>query len=227
MNIHLLTEYFDHSVPERKAELDDSLNRNIQHASINKIWLVVENGTTVPAQVAESPKVEVVHTSKRATFRYFFELINRIHEPNTIYSVSNLDIYFDQSIELLKTVNWRDTFVCLTRWNLKGYCGTHDKQPLQADAMQWNHADSHDSWITSQPVNQNLINQANFTLGLPGCDGKICYWMQRSGYRTINPCREIKSYHNHLSGGYLGHRTYHEHADRLGRPYGQVKMSPL
>jgi len=45
-----------------------------------------------------------------------------------------------------------------------------------------------------------MVEGANFTQGVPGCDNKIAYLLQEAGYVVTNPSTTIKTYHLHLSG---------------------------
>jgi hypothetical protein len=226
MKIVLLTEFFEHPNPERGQELMECLSMNLQNPGISEILLFVESRFKLPDHIIASEKIKQVQVDQRATFMKFFEVINLIHKPNTVYIVANLDIYFDASVNRLKEVGLENTFLCLSRWNLKGYCGTPNGEPLSEDKLQWNTNDSHDCWITTGPVRASLMKNASFSMGVPGCDGRLCYLIQQAGYRTINPCEDVRAYHKHLTGGYLGHRTYTE-KERLAGPYGRVSKTKL
>jgi hypothetical protein len=226
MKIVLLTEFFDHPDPHRTLELMECLWMNIQNPEICELVLLVEDRFEVSSHITASGKVKVARVMGRATFADFFELINSAYDPDTIYMIANLDIYFDASVVKLRQIDWPNTIVCLSRWNLRGYCGTRNGEPLREDTIQWNSADSHDCWITAGPVDASLVSNARFSMGIPGCDGKLCYLFQQMGYRTINPCEDIHAYHKHLTGGYPGHRTYTEN-QRLSRPYGRVPKTKL
>lgn len=226
MRIVLITEFFEHPVPERHAEIVECLSGNITNPDIEEILLLVENKWTLPVTAMGSSKIKPVRISRRTTFGEAFEIINSIYREDTIYILANLDIRFNDTIGKLRWIDWNNRFVCLTRWNLKGYCGTHNGEPLRKDSIQWNHEDSHDCWITAQPIKHKLIENASFYMGIPGCDGKLCYLMQRCGYAVSNPCEDIQSFHVHLTGGEQGHRTYVE-SSRLSRPYGRVPKTRL
>lgn len=226
MKIILLTEFFEHREVERRAELLECLMLNIQNPDISEIWLLAEEQLMLPEHISLFSKVKKIAVDGRALFSHFFAAINSYHEKDTIYIVANLDIYFDETLRKLSKLDWNDLFVCLSRWNLEGYCGTPGGKPLLNNKLQLNPADSHDCWITSGQVKEDLVRSSMFSMGIPGCDGKLCYLMQQSGYRTINPCEDIISYHKHLTGGYLGHRTYSER-ERIRAPYGKVPATKL
>lgn len=217
----VLSEYFSHSVPERMQEIVEAINYNVNNPLISEIYLVHEPNQVHHPQIVDSPKIHWIELTERPSYQYFFSLVNERFKPGSIYLIANLDIYYDASLELLQRVNWDMTLGCLSRWNLPGYPINEKGTLLSQPAIQLNFLDSQDTWITGSKINVHLLAVLNYCLGTPGCDGKTSYHFQKAGYRTINPCEQVKSYHNHVCGGIKGHRTISVE-NRIPRPYGQV-----
>jgi len=222
MKINLLVEWFAHPNDERYNELKNNLLKNIKSNYFDNIYIFSNSYDSFFAELSFI-NVEKSKIDSRVTYSVFFNKINTIWEDDNIYIIANLDILFDDSILKLKECNLDNKFLCLTRWNLKGYYGTQNGSILMEDVMQWNPSDSHDVWITKDKIKEELLLNSEYNLGTAGCDGKICLEIQKSGYITENPANEIKTYHQHLTGGYAGHRTYNENT-RYGYPYGQVHL---
>ena len=60
-------------------------------------------------------------------------------------------------------------------------------------------------------------------LGQWGCDNKIAYILNQSGYEVINPCRKINSFHLHRSNV----RNWYNHKRKGGykKPFLYVKCA--
>jgi hypothetical protein len=209
MKLNLFVEYFEHPNKEREQELKDTLLKNICSGLFDNVFIFSQK------QYDFLPNVILIEN--RVNFldyiQYFTDDIN---------IVANLDIEFDESICYVKELDMNNIAICLTRWNRKGYCGTQTGEPLKEDTLQWNPKDSHDCWIVQGKIPYNIMFSVNF--GIPGCDGRLAYIFQSLGYKTINIPHKIKTYHNHMTGGYLGHRTYTEEM-RTYAPCSQVDIT--
>jgi len=202
--VTLFTSYYKDSNPVRQKELDDCLRKNIQNPFISKIVLVGEEGYSDPKCV------HIPH--ERPTYKDFFRIAN---ETGSEYSIlANSDIYFDQSLSRLFSVGWHKTLLAISRHDVR-----RGKQIL-FDATGWGRKGwSQDAWIWKGQIE---IDGGDYFLGLPGCDNKIAYEAQQSGYRVNNPAREVKIYHLHDSN----QRNYTEQ-DRVPEPYLNVPIGRL
>ena len=112
---------------------------------------------------------------------------------NNINIISNLDIIIPQETlysEVSKTINdYIDSKTCLalSRWDIQE----------NNTYVHFDRSDSQDTWIFIGGVPN--INGADFTLGKCGCDNKILYLLDESGYFLINPSKTLKTYHLHLT----------------------------
>ena len=142
---------------------------------------------------------------KRPTFNDFF---NKIEEKNdSINIISNSDIYFIKS-EIEKMYSYLDDDVCLalTRWDI-----LKNEEPKLFDRM-----DSQDTWVFKGKVKIRLAE--DFPMGIPGCDNRLAHELEKK-YNVLNPSRNIKTYHLHLSNK----RNYYESdgsvKNRISPPY--------
>ena len=176
----LYTTYYKEDNNYRKNELLTCLKINISNTAISKI-IVFNEGDSI-AHLAPG-KIEEVFINKRPTYQDFINYINANSNTDDIHIIANTDIYFDKNIEVLKHINLKDTCLALSRWDT-------------ADTIKpklYNHNDSQDVWVFKGPIKENL--SANFPLGVPRCDNRLLYELEKAEYMVLNPAFSIKSYH--------------------------------
>lgn len=124
----------------------------------------------------------------RPTFKDFFNAINKVTEPTDINIIANSDIYFEyiNSDNFIRLTH--NDCLALSRW---------DVQP-DGSAVHYNNSGSQDTWIFRGAI--KMVEGANFTQGIPGCENKLAYLLQQAGYTVTNPSLSIKTYHLHNSG---------------------------
>jgi hypothetical protein len=182
MVINLYISLYLESNLGRRQEFNDCLSKNLANTKIEKIYILKEGEFILEKK---SEKIVVYDVLNRPTYNTFFEIINKNTSKDDINIVANSDIYFDESIELVKKYLSDKNCFALSRWEL-----TDPPQLFAISASQ-------DSWIFKGPVKSNL--NGNFNLGIWGCDNKIAFEISKSGYRLTNPSFSIHSYHMHFS----------------------------
>ena len=135
-------------------------------------------------------KIEYVIKNTRPTYRDFFEYFN-LNYPNEIVLLSNLDIFFDETISEVKNINLDSNVLALTRYDFKNNQWVLFNENNVAQASQ-------DTWVFKTPLRLESLD-CNFNLGVPGCDNRIAYEFYKSGYNVINNSLKIKTYHKHDS----------------------------
>jgi hypothetical protein len=130
----------------------------------------------------------IVQLNGRPTFKDFFNDVNKITHPNDINIIANSDIYFFELNYDYFTALDHDTCYALSRWDVQ----------QDGSAVHYNNPGSQDTWIFRGAI--KMVEGANFTQGVAGCDNKIAYLLQQAGYKVINPSLTIKTYHLHNSG---------------------------
>ena len=181
-NIHLYTTFYPEKTPDRLRELQASLKRNSDNSSINTITVFNEGGDL---SSFKSSKLQIISIEQRPTYQDFINYINTNSNTDDIHIIANTDIYFDKNIEVLKHINLKDTCLALSRWDT-------------ADTIKpklYNHNDSQDVWVFKGPIKENL--SAIFPLGVPRCDNRLLYELEKVEYMVLNPAFSIKSYHIH------------------------------
>ena len=141
---------------------------------------------------------KIFSLTDRLTYKQIFELTKEY--PDCINVIANSDIYFDETILYARFIKQNDCYA-LSRWDYKEN-GTIELHNVSC---------SQDAWIFNGVAN---VNGGDFFLGLPGCDNRIAWEIQQSGYNVLNPAKTIHAIHLHLSD----FRTYSQ-KDTIPPPY--------
>lgn len=163
--IRLFYNYYMDGNQQRKQEIDHCLQKNIDNQFFE---LIIIGSDEVP------------------TYDFFFGKINNLVEPDDISVISHSDIFFDQTISLIKNMP-HQTLYALTRYEW------HQNRPLEFSAAD----NKHDTLIVRGPI-KNVVG--NFKMGRPNSSGRIAYEFGQAGYAVLNPSRSIKTYHYHDCG---------------------------
>jgi hypothetical protein len=207
--LRLYTTYYNEKNPKRKNELLACININESCNLIDEIILITEN-VTIPKKY--SSKVRIKNISYRPKFQDIFQLVNTCTCDKDINIVANSDIYFDESLELLRSHDLRKKCLAITRWNKDNQNNFHLHRGIN----------SQDTWIFQgkiKPVS------GDFYFGLPGCDGRLAYEISRAGYHIENPAFDIKTYHLHNTG--IRNYDKNNKVNYIPGPYKYPKMKSL
>jgi hypothetical protein len=165
----------------RQAELVEALRRNLDNPHIDRVF-VLESAPSV-----DHPKLKVIATPRRPTFRRYFEAVNEHSSAADLNIIANNDIYFDDSLGRVAGVALADRCLALTRW---------DVQPDGSTKfLGWNN--SQDVWIFRGHV--KAIDACDYCPGQPACDWRLAAELRRCGYELFNPSLDIRAHHLHLS----------------------------
>jgi hypothetical protein len=187
---HLVTSYYQSNHIDRQRELDDCLMRNVANPHIQTIHLLNDQIYTLPFCPDQSKIVQVVVDDKnkwRLGFDCAILYINE-HLPHQHYILSNSDIYFDETLELLQNCDLTGTILGLSRYDDGHLCCRCDSQ---------------DCWIGFAPLKVDTTI-CSFKFGVLGCDNRFAKIIHDAGYHIYNPSKTIHTHHQHGSN----HRTY-------------------
>jgi len=186
----LITSYYKSNNKDRQNEIDECIKKNIENPLISNIYLL--NDKTYNAKILKNDKIKQFNIikDKKLLFKDAIEFINSYcHNENVI--LSNTDIYFDETLELLDDYDLTNKVLCLLRHDVKKD-GTvdifrHFNEP------RW---DSQDTWIFKSPLKID-IHELNFSFGTLGCDNMFASKLYDQEYQLYNPSYSIKIYHLH------------------------------
>jgi hypothetical protein len=182
--IFLFTPYFFAGTPERQAEIDACLRRNIESRYLERIFLLVDDGHR---PTIEDQKIQIVTLRNRPTYRKWIELTKNLG-TSCVSVLANSDIYFDDTLPRMRDVfRSPQAFVALTR---------HEFQVDRLVAHPNPHW-SQDVWAIhgSSQVSTALLKSLDVPLGVPRCDNKIAYLFAIQGWNIYNPVNYINAIH--------------------------------
>jgi hypothetical protein len=183
----LYLQYFSHKDASRKKELDFCTKHNINNKNFDKVYVLLEKEEDDFGWL-HNERTEVININKRANYKTFVDFANERSEKGDIHILTNLDIFFDDSVKLLDQMKDKD-FITLTRWDINA----KTKQ-----AKFFNVNCSQDTWIWKNEIDFDNTNlDLTYNLGTPGCDNAICGEFHENGYRVLNPSLSVKTFHLH------------------------------
>lgn len=205
-DLNLYTAYYVDK--KRQHEIDWCLRRNVNSNLFTNVYVLLEPPAKIPDDLVG--RVTVVDQPTRAKFADFFDICRRVSKSGTdVNIITNSDICFDESILNMKRLRHNEAVV-LTRWDVKDELTNLPpyKLSLLDNSTFFNCQGSFDTWIFRGRPKQGL--KGNFFMGKMNCDQLIATEMVAAGYQIFNPCRNIYTYHVHMSNS----RNY-DPSDRL------------
>ena len=184
--IDLVLPYYDCGNESRQDEIHKSIKSNLENKIIRSITLIVDDGSD-PRWIDEN--LRILNIDSRPTYLDWTN-ISKEFPKSGISILANSDIYFDESLSLLKAFMKIDrTFVALSRWDIRqGVAVPHPNPHWSQDVWAFSCAERFD------PV---LTRGLDIPIGVPRCDNKIAYQFAVNGWRIVNPHRHVKAYHLH------------------------------
>lgn len=189
----LYVNYWTPPTAERRREIDECLQRNIDCRAIDRIVLLTEHDSdlehrrTAPA----SPKIRWVDLparSGRVRYADFVDAANRYTTtPWDFNIIANSDVFFDDSLEVLRPLDLFGTCIALSRWEWKN----GRAESLAGDNSQ-------DCWIFQGPI-RPLADGSDFEIGRFGCDWHFAWVLRHNDYTLLNTPYDVRHYHIHDS----------------------------
>jgi ribosomal protein L7Ae-like RNA K-turn-binding protein len=219
----LITMLYNETNEERITEYLTCLEKNLAHDRIDQIHVVYDiskdDNKKILLNYLKNKNVPITYVSSRATYAFCFNLANELF-PDSRIILSNADIYFNETLELLDDYDLTDKFLILTRWDI----GQDGSLSLHAYSPKSEKSYSHDSWFFSTPLH---FEDGNVLIGTPGCDGTIAFQAQKNALGLLNPCFSIQGCHLHLSGlRHYEQKTAYPYISLLPVPYDRITDPP-
>lgn len=186
----LITFLYNEKNEVRLNEYKSCIENNLNHPRIDSIHVLYD--TSRDDEICslhaflQSKGITITYVSDRPTYSDCFSLANKLYPRKNII-LSNSDIFFNETLDLLDSISLQNNFIALTRWNL-----TETGELVIHNCLY-----SQDTWIFSTPFND--FCQYPIQMGIPACDGKLIKQAKLAKIPTINPCLSIQCCHLHLS----------------------------
>jgi len=110
----------------------------------------------------------------------------QFNDKSCRHIIANSDIFFNESLSLLNTINLNRKVVTLTRWDLQ----------VNGDIVFYNKYLSQDVWIFENEIPENI---GNYFIGQHGCDNRLLKELNDNNFKIINPSLNVKTIHVHMS----------------------------
>lgn len=205
--ITIAIPYYQSRSKEREIEFQIAAIENLSCEYLTELIVVTEKKEHNIG--IEHPRLRHYCVRQRQTYNDLIRILNKTSSDVKI--IANADIFFTDPDLLNIVASLReDQCYALSRWDLFKNGNVH----LHA------HPDSQDAWVFRGDIRG--IN-GNIQFGIPGCDNRIAYEIASAGYRVLNPCKTIRSFHVHNSKK----RTYNDDTKRIEPPYKLVKPTWL
>jgi glycosyltransferase involved in cell wall biosynthesis len=189
--LSLIVQYYRCATNERQTEIDTCLRNNLVNPYLTAIHLLTEELFDV-SSFPNNEKIVQTVIGERLTFERAFTYANEVDPAgDVVWVLCNADIYFDETLRLVKRNNLDGTVYALTR---------HDVQPDGTTKLvdeTFAHG-SQDVWMFTTPIDLERM-YTKFRLGVPGCDNRIAYEFIRSNYVVVNPSLAVMSQHLDLT----------------------------
>ena len=187
-----------------KADIDFKANT----FAFNGLGKLDEVDTIVYGQVKAFP----VNTTGWGTI----QIDNDTARVKYFHWQANGDIFFDDSLKLLDLIDFnKKVCVAITRHesnNTKKIIRFREEKYIGC---------SQDCWIFKGHISIDNIDLVDFNFGIPGCDNRLAYELDRNGYKILNPCKDIIIYHYHtVRGPSL-------ESKRIPQPYKMLTLTRL
>jgi len=172
MKINLFVNYFEHPVLKRRLEYRHCYKKNL-------------------GLLGKCQFDRVISLQGRPTFADYFRMMSKYPEDCNV--LANLDIMFDDSIQLAKNIQ-PNTAYCITRheWTSGG--------PVTFAEYNYGHPGewSQDCWVFTGNKVLDLVNATEFPLGTRGCDNYLAWLLRYHGFKILNPAKDITVIHYHI-----------------------------
>lgn len=184
--VNVFFNYFKTKNEKRNEEISHCLNEFIKNKSVDNLFILLSDQIDVHG--ANIIKIDTLH--EQPTYQDMFNVINAVTKDDDINIIINSDCYIDDNnINTIKENIEKKQAYCLSRWDVLSL------NPL--NIRHFHSSESQDAWIFVGKMDNNV--NAEFKMGIVGCDNAIAYELKRVGYNTVNPSEDIQVIHYHLS----------------------------
>tara|TARA_A100001037_G_scaffold106674_1_gene96930 strand:+ start:4750 stop:6858 length:2109 start_codon:yes stop_codon:yes gene_type:complete len=219
--ITLMLQYYDEPNIERRNELLRAIDRNICNKIIDDIVIFLEISDKTRSFEELKADIDVhgnnfiafVPLHMRLTYTRAIEYAEKHGDGDTVFLVCNNDCYFNNTVELLKKIDFRQgrRLVCLTRkdelpdgkivrakspkvWD-PNYKFDEVHAPSR-DEMSFLDYGSSDAWAFTDDIKKYKF-ESNYQLGTFNCEYNFHEQAHLAGIDLRNPCEFIDCIHIH------------------------------
>lgn len=189
----LIQQYYVPSSTKRAKEINKALQENLKNPCVDHILLL--NETDLTSSLPSSDKIQQIVLGNRLSYADVFAAIQQQIPSNAIVAFANSDISLTESWTALWSVNLKDTFLSLLRYE-------EPKESTAEPKLFGPRSDSQDTWVVrAHDIQCRTLNSEalNFQFGRAGCDNAINVEMLKLKFVVANPALTLKTIHYHTS----------------------------
>jgi hypothetical protein len=189
MPLHVIVQYSNHPLPQRAAEYDECVRRNLANPHIAKLHNLVEPQTIVPAEFKSHPKYVQQPLPRWMTYRDAFNYANA-NLAGEIVCLCNLDIFLDPTSpwEATRPILEDRIVLCQSRIEFDPPNAPFKDPGFSKMAF----ANSQDAWLFVPPFE---VPDCDFEVGVLGCDNAIADRIHRGGRVPVNLADRYRIFH--------------------------------
>jgi hypothetical protein len=219
--LHLIIQYCGNPNPERVAEYDTCVRRNLANPQIARVHNLAVKGTAVPEEFRAHPKHRRFELGAWMTFQDAFIYANTFLTGETV-CVANLDIFLDAD-----STDWKKAaetvgdgiVLCLSRTEFDPDGASYLDSALAPTAFAF----SQDAWVFRAPID---IPGCDFEIGTLGCDNAIAHRLRAAGRLPVNDPQQFKVFHYDRCRGKTEANGHAVHAHERARQVLEVSKHP-
>jgi len=188
--INVLIQFVNDARPERQAEYDECVRRNLANPHVKMVHNLEEHERVrVPEEFRAHPKFRTVKLGRWMTYKDVFDYASANLAEQTCCLV-NLDIFLDPASDWAVAADAaaRKIVFCLSRTEYSDDGSTYRDPELLDSAF----AVSQDAWLFQSPM---AVHDCDFRVGTMGCDNAIAHRIKQAGYVPVNAAQRFRVFH--------------------------------
>jgi hypothetical protein len=196
----LLQQYYIPTNTKRAKELKHCLEVNLKNPFLDKILLL--NETDLQSVLPKHPKLNQQVIGHRLQYADIVQTIQTQVPEDVLVAFANSDIYLDHTWRQLWSVELKDTFLSLLRYEEP----VNESDPPVifgiSGSSALGRADSQDTWVLHSSSVKNRtwdLKTLQFEFGRAGCDNAINVELLRKKFVVANPALSLQTIHCHAS----------------------------
>jgi hypothetical protein len=192
MPIHLITSFYLPKNLKRQLEIRNCLKNNVECSLIECIHLYLDDNKAYSyLKKAYSSfigsKIIIVSKGIQPKYSDLFSYANTLEGKQCMISNSDIWLHPSSNINIIKRANDKIIY-SLTRYE-------YDMSKPEIS----NYRGSHDSFIFTSPLNNDIIKHVNHHQNILGSENVVLFELKKYGYDIQNPCFDIITVHEHKS----------------------------
>jgi hypothetical protein len=194
----LIQQYYNPNTKERQREIDEVLRNNIDNMNFDLFVIFVEINSTISnktllQKISQNERIIIIENVPRIKYSDIFNFANT-YLNNNIIVFSNNDIYFDETINLVRDLDFNNLIIALLKY--KRFNNRY--KYLHCDNLSWYPKNepfvySQDTWVLKTPVSPSIIKRSNFLMGVNTADCYLLTVFLNHSYNIINPIFRINT----------------------------------